>query len=268
VIRGVVLDVDGTLVEGDEPLPGAAAGVDTIRTAGLPLAACSNNPTKGAEAYVERLGAAGFDVSPSEVVTAATATGAYLRENYPTDPIYVFGEASVRERLVERNLHVVDDPADATVVVASIDYDFGYDDMARAIETVGEETTFLGTDPDLVIPTGDGFAPGSGAIVNALAGVIGREPDVIPGKPSTTILNLLVDRLDVSAENLLVVGDRLDTDIELGERAGATTALVTTGVTDAADVAESDHDPDYVLDSLTEIERVLATESAADTAET
>ncbi|MFB6177869.1 MAG: hypothetical protein ABEI99_12155 [Halobaculum sp.] len=114
MIRGVVLDVDGTLVTGDEPLPGAAAGIDAIRTAGLPFAVCSNNPTKGAEAYVERLGEAGFDVSPSAVVTAATATVGYLRENHPRDPIYVFGAASVRERLAEAGLRLVDDPADAT----------------------------------------------------------------------------------------------------------------------------------------------------------
>jgi 4-nitrophenyl phosphatase len=264
VIRGVVLDVDGTVVRGNDPLPGAQEGVETIRRAGLPIIFCSNNPTKGAAAYVDRLESAGFAVEEAEIVTAAIATRAYLQRHHAGETVYVFGEESVREQIERADVTLVDDPDAAAVVVASIDYDFGYADMKRAIGTVDAETTFLGTDPDPVIPAADGDVPGSGAIVNALAGVVGRDPDAIPGKPSETILELVRERLAVDPSELLVVGDRLDTDIELGERAGATTALVTTGVTDREEIAASDHDPDYVLDSLAELGDVLKAEDDED----
>ncbi len=259
MIRGVVLDVDGTVVRGDEPLPGAVRGVRRLREAGLPLVFCSNNPTKGAAAYVDRLGRAGFETEPSEVVTAATATGAYLAEHHAGETAYLFGEESVREQLAEAtDLQFCDDPAAASVVVAAIDYDFGYEDMRRAVGAVDDQTAFVGTDPDPVIPAPEGLVPGSGAIVNALAGVIGREPDAVPGKPSETALELVSDRLGTPSEDLLIVGDRLTTDIALGERAGATTALVTSGVTDRDDLADADQSPDYVVDSLPELLDSLA----------
>ncbi|MEZ3114420.1 HAD-IIA family hydrolase [Halobaculum sp. MBLA0147] len=261
MIRGVVLDVDGTVVRGDEPLAGAPAAVADLRAAGLPVVFCSNNPTAGPAAYVDRLGGAGIPVTPAAVVTAATATARYLREHHAGDVATVFGADSVRELLAEAtDLRFVADPTLADVVVSTVDESFDYEDMRRAIRTVDEETAFVGTDPDPVIPTADGPAPGSGAITNALAGVLEREPDAVPGKPSATARELVGERLGVPAADLLVVGDRLETDVALGARAGATTALVTTGVADAGDVADASVAPDYVLDSLADVSRVLDAE--------
>lgn len=259
MIEGVVLDVDGTVVRGDEPLPGAVAAVERLREAGLDVVFCSNNPTAAAPAYVDRLSGAGFDPTAAEIVTAATATAAYLREHHAGESVYVFGEESVEARLREQTqLSFESSPTPASVVVAAIDYGFGYEEMRRAIREVDEQTAFVGTDPDPVIPTDDGPAPGSGAIVNALAGVLGREPDAVPGKPSATALGLVTDRLGVPDDRLLVVGDRPSTDIALGERAGATTALVTTGVTSEAAAATADPAPDYVCESLPAVvDRVL-----------
>ena len=259
VIEGVVLDVDGTVVRGDKPLPGAVSAVKRLRESGLPVVFCSNNPTAAQTAYVDRLSGAGFDPTAEEIVTAATATAAYLRDHHAGESAYVFGEESVEARLREQTqLSFESSPASASVVVAAIDYGFGYEEMCQAIREVDEQTAFVGTDPDPVIPTDDGPAPGSGAIVNALAGVLGREPDAVPGKPSRTALALVTDRLGVSGENLLVVGDRPSTDIALGKRAGATTALVTTGVTDTAAAATADPEPDYVCESLEAVvDRVL-----------
>ena len=266
MIGGVVLDVDGTVVRGGEPIPGAPAAVDRLRAAGLPVVFCSNNPTAGPAAYVDRLGGAGIEVDGETVVTAATATAAYLRANHAGASAYVFGEDSVEDRLRETTeLRLLSEPGPASVVVATIDYDFGYDDMRLAIQTVDDDTAFVGTDPDPVIPASEGRVPGSGAVVNALAGVIGREPDAVPGKPSATAARLVRERLGVQGEDLLVVGDRLSTDVALGERLGAETALVGTGVTDidgdgggVTPAADGDPEPDHVCASLaTVVDRVL-----------
>ena len=255
---GVVLDVDGTVVRGDEPIPGAREGLDLIREAGLDRLFVSNNPTKAPPAYVDRLGKAGFTVSEEEVVTAGTVTTSYLAEHHADDLLFLVGEEGLREQLTGADLRLTDDPNAAEVVVASIDRDFHFDDLTDAYEAlVDESVPLVGTDPDRVIPAPERDIPGSGAIINAVAGVAERDPDTMLGKPSEPAQRIVLDRLGLPGEDCLVVGDRLDTDVEFGRRAGMTTVLVTTGITDRRLVERSDVDPDYVVDSLAELDGIL-----------
>ncbi|WP_157533254.1 HAD hydrolase-like protein, partial [Haloferax profundi] len=106
-------------------------------------------------------------------------------------------------------------------------------------------------------PTADGDIPGSGAVIHAVAGVAGRDPDAILGKPSPVAQGIVLDRLGLPPEDVLVVGDRLDTDIAFGLDAGMGTAVVRTGVTDDAALANSEYEPDHVLDSLGDVGRLL-----------
>lgn len=257
--RGVVLDVDGTVVRGDEPIPGAGAGLDAIEAAGLDRVFVSNNPAKRPEAYVERFAEAGFEVSASEVITAGMVTARYLREERPVDDLFVVGESGLVDILTDAGLAVVDAEESPDCLVASMDREFDYDTLCECLWTLSSDGVgFVGTDPDIVIPAVERDVPGSGAIINAVAGVAEREPDAVLGKPSDTAREMVLEHLGVPADSVLVVGDRLDTDIALGERAGMTTALVRTGVTDDARLAASSVTPDYVLDSLGDVERVLA----------
>ena len=256
--RGVVLDVDGTVVRGDDPIPGAAEGLDRLQAAGCRRLFVSNNPTKRPPAYADRLRRAGFDVAAEEIVTAGTVTTTYLADRHADDALVVVGEPALVEQLTDAGLTVVTDGTRADTVVLSIDRSFDYDRLCAAFRACDHRNvTLVGTDPDMVIPAAEGDVPGSGAIINAVAGVVGRDPDVVLGKPSDPALRIVGDRLGVPPSECLVVGDRLDTDIALGDRAGMTTALVRTGVTDDDDVARSDVTPDYVLDSLAEVDRLL-----------
>ena len=263
MIRGVVLDVDGTVVRGSDPIPGAPEAVAGLREAGLSVCFCSNNPTKGPPAYVDRLGAAGIEAAEAEVVTAADSTVAYLQEHHADDALYVLGEDGLIDQLDAGGLRVATDRADATAGVVSVDRSFDYDDLAEALWTLGDGTPYVGTDPDRVIPTAEAFVPGSGAVLNAVRGVLDHDPEAVLGKPSRTARDLVLDSLGVPADECLVVGDRLDTDIALGAEAGMTTALVCTGVADRADVAASPSDPDYVLDDLSGLADVLEAEASA-----
>jgi 4-nitrophenyl phosphatase len=254
MLRGVILDVDGTVVRGDEPLPGARAGLDWLDGAGLRRLFVSNNPTKPADAYVDRFARAGFEVGTDEVLTAATVAASYLADRHGDDHHFVVGEDGLRDVLRGAGLDLVDDPAAATVLVASIDRAFDYDDLRVAMRVLrGRSITFVGTDPDMVIPAAEGDIPGSGAVIHAIAGVAGRDPDVVLGKPSDPARDLVLSRIGLRPEECLIVGDRLDTDVAMGARAGMTTALVRTGVTDDAALASSDIEPDYVLDSLADL---------------
>ncbi len=255
--RGAIVDLDGTVYRGDDLLPGVPDAIERLRAAGLDLLFFSNNPTKSGDAYVDRLHGMGLDVREGEACSAGDVTAAYLREYHAADRIMLVGSPGLREQFEAADLTLTNDPAATDVLVGSWSSAFDYDDMLTALHAVDDDTTFLGSDPDRTVPAEGEEIPGSGAVVGALAATVGRDPDAVLGKPSEAALEFALERLQVDPSACLVVGDRLGTDIALGERAGMTTVLVRTGVTDADEVAASDVTPDHVLDSLADIGAVL-----------
>ena len=255
--RGAVLDVDGTVVRGNDPISGAPEGYRRLRSAGIETLFVSNNPTKTPPAYVDRLGAAGYDVTVDQVFTAGTVTTRYLSDHHADDTLLCIGAPGLLDQFTDAGLTVTDDVDAADALVASIDRSFDYDDLCTALWTLERDVPFIGTDPDTVIPAPERDVPGSGAVINAIAGVAGRDPDVVLGKPSEPAIEMVRERLPYPPESCLVVGDRLNTDIALGERAGMTTVLVRSGVTDDDAIASAMVTPDYVLDHLGEIGDVL-----------
>jgi 4-nitrophenyl phosphatase len=250
VVDGVVADLDGTVYRGGDPLPGAVGAIERLRERGVRVVFCSNNPTKTPAEYVDRLAGMGIEAAAADVVPASTVTRDYLRAHHADEPTYLVGAPSLGEYLRAGGQDLVTDPEAASVFVVSWDEAFAYEDMQAALDGVDPETTFVGTDPDRTVPAADGLMPGSGAVIGAVAATVGRDPDVMLGKPSEQAAAAVLDRLDLPPERCLVVGDRLDTDLALGRRNGMGTALVRTGVATPADAAASDVDPDYVLDSL------------------
>ena len=257
-VRGVIVDLDGTVYRGDGAIPGAVDAIDRLRDRGVSVCFCSNNPTKTPDEYVGRLAGFGIDASASMILPASTVTRDYLRANHPDESTYLVGSGSFGSYLRAAGQDVVDEPEEATVFVSSWDETFDYETLTGALAAIDEETTFLGSDPDRTVPTEDGLMPGSGAITGSIARTIGREPDHVLGKPSTEAAEAALERLDVAAEHCLVVGDRLNTDLAMGARHDMQTALVCTGVADRSDVAESEVSPDHVLDSLADLPAVLA----------
>jgi len=252
--RAAVLDVDGTVLRGDRLLPGADRGLAAIDAAGLRRLFVSNNPTKAPPAYADRLRTAGVDADPEEILTAGTVTADYLREHHAGESVFVVGESGLLELLEAVPVTVVEDAEAADVVVASIDRAFGYDDMAEAMTALrGTDVTFLGTDPDVVIPAADRDVPGSGAVVNAVAGVAGRDPEAVLGKPHASAQRMILDRLDVPAADCLVVGDRLETDIDGALNVGCDAALVMTGVTTSVELERSALRPTYVAEAIDDL---------------
>ena len=185
---------------------------------------------------------------------------AYLREHHPEARALVVGEDGLREQIRTAGLTVVDGEASADavdVVVASIDRDLSYDDLSAALWALQDGAALVGTDPDRTIPTEGRDLPGSGAVVGAVSHVADRTPDAVLGKPSETARRIVRERLGLPPEDCLVVGDRLDTDVALGARAGMETALVLTGVATRADAERADPAPDHVLESLADVAGLL-----------
>jgi HAD superfamily hydrolase (TIGR01450 family) len=257
-LRGAVIDLDGTVYRGGELLDGATAGVERLREAGMDLLFFSNNPVKGGPAYVDRLSGMGLPVSAGEACSAGVVTTEYLAANHADDRVFCIGADGLRDQFAAADLELTDDPHASDVLVASWTPEFDYGDMRDALAAVDDGTAFLGTDPDRTFPMeNDTVVPGSGSIIGSVAAVVGRDPDAILGKPSEHARAAAMERLGVDPAECLIVGDRLDTDLLMGDRAGMTTVLVLSGVSDRGDIPESEVDPDYVIEGLGEIGTVL-----------
>lgn len=255
--EGAVLDLDGTVYRGERLLPGSAEAIERIRAAGIGPLFFSNNPTKSRGAYVDRLRGFGIEADPEEVLSAGTVTTRYLGAEHADDAVYVIGDAGLKSQFEAAGIGLVDEPSEADVLVASWTREFEYGDMLAGYRAIEAGATFYGTDPDRLIPAAEGMVPGSGAIVNAVSGVAGRAPRKTLGKPSAEARRAALDALGCPAERCFVVGDRLNTDVELGDRAGMTTVLVRTGVATDGDVTASDTGPDHVVDSLADVPDAL-----------
>lgn len=252
--RGVVLDLDGTIYRHEDPVPGARETVADLRSRGVDLLFFSNNPTASQTEYAERLAGMDLDAAPEEIRSSASVTADYLAEHHADDLTFFVGSSGLRAILEERALSLTDDHEAPDVVLASFYRGFDYDTMMESMWALEGDIPFLGTDPDVTVPVSDSRnVPGSGAILNAIAGVAGREPDRVMGKPSDEAIREVRDVFGHSPEECIVVGDRLDTDILLGERGGMDTAVVLTGVTSRADVEAAEVTPDHVLDSVADL---------------
>ncbi|ELY52214.1 HAD-IIA family hydrolase [Natronorubrum bangense] len=255
--EAAILDVDGTIVRGEELLPNVTDGLSALDDAGIDRLLFSNNPTRGSDHYGEKLEPHGIAIDSDSVLTSATVSATYLATTHPDERVYLVGSERLETILADAAVELTDDPERADVVLGSFDKAFSYSALWEALRALDDDVPFYGTDPDATIPVDGGLIPGTGAILAAMEAVAGREPDAILGKPSTIAATAAMDRLEAAPEQTLVVGDRLNTDIELGNRAGMTTALVRTGVTDQTTLETSPIQPDYVLDSLADIETLL-----------
>lgn len=255
-LSGAIVDLDGTVYRGDTLVPGAADGIATLRQAGLSVAFFSNDPRKNGTQYAATLAQLGIEADPAAIYSAGVVTTRVLQRDHPDEQLFVIGADGLKTQLREAGLALTTNPDAADVLLVSWTDEFAYDDLQAALDAGA--VPFYGTDPDRIVPTENGIAPGSGAIVDAVAAAIGREPDAVFGKPSAAAREVVLDQLGLPPEDCLVVGDRLDTDLLLGAEVGMTTVLVLSGVTDRSAVAASPIDPDYVLADLGEIETVVS----------
>ena len=226
--RGYLFDLDGTLFRGNEPIPGAVEKVRELHDRGAVVRYVTNNSTQTREHFVAKLQGMGFPCAPSEVVSSGIGTGRYLVEE-KLATAYVVGEPGLVATLEEFGVTVSDAPNPEAVVVG-LCRTFTYDLMREAMTRIRAGARFVATNPDATYPMEGGkLIPGAGSIVAAVRACSQVEPFVI-GKPKPFLIELALHDAGLSPRETLVVGDRLDTDIESGIAAQCDTFLVLTGV--------------------------------------
>jgi 4-nitrophenyl phosphatase len=237
------------LWRGDEPLPGLVPFFEMLRSKNLLFALATNNSSKSPADYIgklERMGVAGITIR--QIITSGTVTMSYLQENFPPgSPLHVLGGDGLRRVITEAGFALGDEGVSAVVV--GLDPQLTYEKLRRAALLIRAGAAFIATNADATIPSPDGLAPGAGSIVAALRTATDCEPLVI-GKPGRPMFEAAVRLLGTSAEQTLMIGDRLATDILGAAQAGLRTALVLTGVSTRAEAAASPVQPDGIYNDL------------------
>jgi 4-nitrophenyl phosphatase len=248
-VRGYVIDMDGVLYRGDAVLPHVCDFLEALDRHDVPFVLATNNSTRSSEQYVEKLAHMGVAVAASRILTSGQATAARMKEEYPGgSTVYVVGMDALREAIFADGYFV---PAgkDAQVVASGADFELTYENLMIATLAIRRGAGFIATNGDTTFPTEEGLIPGAGAILAALEAATNVSPEVI-GKPSTGMLIQGAALLGTEPGATVMLGDRLDTDILAGRRAGFTTLMVLTGVSTLEELATSELQPDVLLPDL------------------
>lgn len=255
-----VFDLDGVIYRGTEPQPSARETVLALRDRGHIIRFYTNNSSQSRQSYSVKLESMGIPTPPDHIMTSSYATALYLIEkNAVGKTVYQIGEIGITEELEAVGMRVVKNGAESEshidFVVVGIDRDFHYQKLAIAQKAINNGAKFIATNEDPTFPIeGGAIMPGGGSLVAAVRTATSVQPFVI-GKPQTYAFNKILELTGSIPGRSVMVGDRLDTDILVGNRAGAYTVLVLTGVAtrEEAEHALGDIKPDRIIDTLAEL---------------
>ncbi|AGM98573.1 TIGR01457 family HAD-type hydrolase [Streptococcus iniae] len=248
--KGYLIDLDGTIYMGKDPIPAGKAFIESLQAKELPYLLVTNNTTRTPEMIQEML-LKQFNIETplKSIYTATMATVDYMNDMNRGKTAYVIGETGLKSAISAAGYQ--EDKETPAYVVVGLDTQLTYDMLATATLAIEKGALFIGTNPDLNIPTERGLLPGAGTLV-ALLEAATRVKPVFIGKPNAIIMNKALEILDIKRQDALMVGDNYLTDIMAGIQNDIATLLVTTGFTKPEEVATLPIQPDYVLKSLDE----------------
>lgn len=248
--KGYLIDLDGTIYKGRERIPAGERFIQRLQEQEIPYLLVTNNTTRTPQMVQDML-AQQFNIqTPLETIyTATMATVDYMKDMNRGQTAYVIGETGLKSAISEAGY--IEDKENPAYVVVGLDSQVTYDMLATATLAIAKGALFIGTNPDLNIPTERGLMPGAGSLV-ALLEAATRVKPVFIGKPNAIIMNKALDILQVERSEAIMVGDNYLTDIMAGIQNDIASLLVTTGFTKAEEVPDLPIQPDYVVASLDE----------------
>ena len=255
-IHALLLDMDGTVYLGPKPIPGAKEFIHYLQVENIPFLFLTNNPSADAAYYSAKLKAMGIDVGPNHILTAGAATATYLIEETPWRNVYTLGTPCFENEL--RSAGLVLDSKEPEAVVISFDKTLTYEKLERACLLLRDGLPYIATNPDRVCPTEYGYIPDCGAIAALIESATDRTPRYI-GKPSPDFAKMALLKLNAQAAHAAMVGDRLYTDMEMARLAGLASILVLSGETTTDDLSKTSQQPDFVFQSVAELQKAMAT---------
>ena len=244
----VISDMDGVIYRGKELIPGAQEFVGHMRENAIPFLFLTNNSEQTPLDLQRKLAGMGIHgLTPDNFITASIATAQFLHAQRPHSSAYVVGGNGLAAELYKVGYSITESSPDYVVVGKTAN--FNYATMRKAAQLIDAGAKFIGTNPDMIDPVEGGTEPAAGTILAAIEAATGRKPYVV-GKPNSLMMIYARQMLGAHAEDCVMIGDRMDTDIVGGLEAGMRTALVLSGVSSAATVEQFPYRPDFVFDSV------------------
>ncbi|MFX0137587.1 MAG: HAD-IIA family hydrolase [Candidatus Hodarchaeota archaeon] len=268
-IKVAIFDLDGVVYRGDKLIPNSDKIIKDLKEQAIKVVFNSNNSTATRQTYVERLKKFGIESEVSDFYTSASITSTEITRLKKNAKIFVIGEKGLREELQSLGHKIITEPInfeEIDFVIVGLDRDFKYNNLALAQKCILEgNAQFYATNSDSTLPVARGLKPGAGVMVNALMTCTGKEPIRIFGKPEPFGIKMILSDNQIPAKKASIFGDRLNTDILAGNRAGIITIAVLTGVTTRKMIEEQKSQkkklknfdknmiPDIVINTLDEI---------------
>ncbi len=246
-----LLDMDGVLVRGNEPIPGAQQFIERLIAAEAKFAVLTNNPMYAPRDLQHRLAHVGLRVPDNRLFTSAMATAQFLHTQMPKGAAFVIGESGLTGALHDVGYILTDSKPDYVVLGETTNYDF--ERISQAVRLVAAGARFIATNPDPSGPSEKGMQPACGAMAALIESATGVKPYFI-GKPNPLMMRSALRFLGAHSEEAVMVGDRMDTDVIAGVESGLETILVLTGVTREDEISRWPYRPTRVAQSVAEIE--------------
>lgn len=258
-MRGLLIDLDGTLYHGTKRIEGADTLITYLRETDLPFRFVTNNSSATPEEVAKRLAGMGISAEPEEVCTSAQAAAGFISGKHPGASVFAVGERGLLEAVRSAGLTLTEEKPD--FVLQGIDRAFTYERLAKAVRHIREGAAYVLTNPDLLLPSTDGLIPGAGSIGAMLTAAGGKEP-VLIGKPSQILMEYSLRSIGLTAGETWVIGDNMATDIAFGKSAGCGTILVLTGLTNLRNmddyIKQAGCEPDMICHQLDELRSYIS----------
>jgi NagD protein len=255
--KNYLMDMDGVLIRGRVPIPGAVKFIETLNERELPYLVLTNNPLYTPRDLSHRLSTMGFNLPAERIFTSAIATARFMNRQRPHGKAYVMGESGLTDAIHSVGYVITDHEPDYVVVGET--HGYNYTSFTKAIRLILEGARFVATNPDPSGPSDEGMVPACGAMTALIQAATGVAPFFV-GKPNPLMMRTALGYLGAHSEESVMIGDRMDTDIVAGVSSGLETILVLTGVTKREEVARFPYQPTDVLDSIADIVLPAATQ--------
>ena len=255
-IKAALFDLDGTVYIGGKLIPGAKEAINALRRGGIKIVYLTNNSSADAEEYACKLTRLGVLDAADEVCSSLTVGAKYLKE-HNCGRVYAVASERVKSYLEKQGIAVSEDGGGAETVFLTYDKELNYDKLVTANRLLYAGAKYVATHADKVCPAEDAPLPDAGSFIALFKESSGRLPDVIIGKPYPYMAEYLSEKLNLALSEMLMVGDRLYTDIAVADQSDVTSILVLSGESTREDVKTSDVKPNVILEDLSEITKML-----------
>lgn len=247
-IRGLILDMDGVLYQGNQPLGDLPRLFSGIQERGLRVIMATNNATRNTDEHLDKMRSFGVELEDWQIINSIQVVVALLKRHFPKGgPIYGVVTPSTMAAIEDAGYY--HDEKNAQAVIVGMDRDLTYEKLETATLLIRAGLLYIGTNPDASYPTPRGLLPGAGSIIAAVTTASGTQP-LFAGKPEPAMFEISMERLGSTPQTTLAIGDRLDTDILGGQRSGCRTGVVMSGVTTLAELEQWQPKPDLVASDL------------------